>query len=631
MLDDIIPASSSASDNDKEYDNDDIVRIDCALDEHGVPTAHATLTPHSDRRSKEVYCDPRQPIPVIFIPGIMGTLLGNKESGEKIWWPPNKDSAPSTIAAGGTIIAGWFASATKRAKNFDPIPAIVDPRGPLASFDEKKLGFDAKEARRRGWNTVHRWSYQRMLAWLQYTLDRPMQLGKLCNIWACVDTNDKDAPMHPVLGTPPSRYGASHGEALSKDSEAFKSFVTYRYPVYAVGYNFLQSNEKSALDVLEGLNFTDPVSKEVTRIKGIREICRENHTDKAIIITHSMGGLVARMACQFHDGAKDMLGVIHGAQPATGAPLFAKRFRTGGEGRSFLERLINQSLLGRNAAEFVAIASNAEGPMELAPTPDYHDGEPWWIFMDETGKECLRLPETSALEDLYINDAWYGLLPDSSLLDPAGLVKKRLNEQRITLNVHQHFKKTMGDVVDRQKALINIYHPNTYALYGKGALMPLSCDRVEAQDQLEAGKSGDDLLSYGNVVWQGNIPEGTTATELKSAKMMLDNHKGELTVLVRGQSVRLTVQRAPVAADRRNDKVKDNGIVAGDATVPVWSAEAQGRGTVPGVPGDCANGVQMVFVQGGYEHQFCFDHPWARWATLYSVAQIVHSIKTSAR
>jgi hypothetical protein len=34
----------------------------------------------------------------------------------------------------------------------------------------------------------------------------------------------------------------------------------------------------------------------------------------------------------------------------------------------------------------------------------------------------------------------------------------------------------------------------------------------------------------------------------------------------------------------------------------------------------------MVFVQGGYEHQFCYDHPWSRWATLYSVAQIARSI-----
>ncbi|MGT2491026.1 hypothetical protein ACU4GD_12030 [Cupriavidus basilensis] len=39
--------------------------------------------------------------------------------------------------------------------------------------------------------------------------------------------------------------------------------------------------------------------------------------------------------------------------------------------------------------------------------------------------------------------------------------------------------------------------------------------------------------------------------------------------------------------------------------------------------------MQMAFVQGGYEHQMCFDHPWTRWATLYSVAKIVHSTKVA--
>jgi hypothetical protein len=34
-----------------------------------------------------------------------------------------------------------------------------------------------------------------------------------------------------------------------------------------------------------------------------------------------------------------------------------------------------------------------------------------------------------------------------------------------------------------------------------------------------------------------------------------------------------------------------------------------------------ANVVQMVFVKKRYEHQFCFSHPWTRWATLFSPEQ----------
>jgi pimeloyl-ACP methyl ester carboxylesterase len=285
--------------------------------------------------------------------------------------------------------------------------------------------------------------------------------------WAHGDAEGKSAALKAVLDTNPSEYGAyGPGGPISASSEEFKSLARYRYPIYAIGYNFLQSNEISGQQVLDGVDFTDPHTKQITRVMGIREICRENNTNKAIVITHSMGGLVARMASQLCGGADCIHGVIHGAQPATGAPLFAKRFRTGGEGNDFKERLVNQSLLGRDDAEFVAIASNAEGPMELSPMPDYNDRKPWWIFVDKAGKECMALPHRSALDELYTNEAWYGLLPDRSLLDPAGIVRKRMESQKNQPSVHQRFKDKMSDVVDRQKMLINNYHANTYAMYG---------------------------------------------------------------------------------------------------------------------------------------------------------------------
>jgi hypothetical protein len=66
------------------------------------------------------------------------------------------------------------------------------------------------------------------------------------------------------------------------------------------------------------------------------------------------------------------------------------------------------------------------------------------------------------------------------------------------------------------------------------------------------------------------------------------------------------------------DEEFDEGIVRGDGTVPVWSAEAPARGA----EGGPAQGVQMVFDQGGYVHQESYNHSWARWALLYSVVQI---------
>jgi hypothetical protein len=381
-----------------------------------------------------------------------------------------------------------------------------------------------------------------------------------------------------------------------------------------------------------------------------------------------MGGIVARMASQLCGGADCMLGVIHGAQPATGAPVFAKRFRTGGED------FVSKSLMGRNDAEFVALAAFAEGPMELSPMPDYHDGKPWWIFTDKKDQVRMALPEQSALDEIYTSAAWYGLVPDSSILDPAGIVRKRLDDQKNPTSVHEYFKQTIRAVVARQDKLRNNYHPNTYAMYGNGALISKSKDGAQPTPKMEVSLPQKKLESYGTVVWKGDLPAGVGPKELRAATLIAggDNHHGVLKILVAGQMVTLTVQQHAVAAEKPKDNGRDpreshaegdadnsgsvdendeedgnatpeqsderdddgtpNGVTHGDGTVPRWSAEAQGRGLIPGVStaSGKANGVQMVFMQGGYEHQFCFTHPWTRWATLYSVAQVMHSIKAKA-
>ncbi|RZT36423.1 esterase/lipase family protein [Cupriavidus agavae] len=603
------------------------VILPAGFDADGAPVAHAVLTPDSDRRIKEIHCDPRTPIPVVFLPGVMGSSLVNKDTGEDIWNAPNMDELFSVIAGFISVVAGWFQSAAARSERFDPVAAVVHPNGPLISIDAEKLGFDAAEARRRGWSTVHRWSYQPTLEWLHLALNHPMEYGVPKGEWAEGSEDGEETALKPVLGTHPSEYGGfGKGEALTLDSEVFKTFVGYRYPVYAIGYNFLQSNELSARDVLDGVEYEDKDKKQ-HRILGIREICRENRTDKAIVVTHSMGGLVARMASVLCGGSEDILGVIHGVQPATGAPVFAKRFRTGAEGNDFKNRLVNQSLMGRDAGEFVAIASYAQGPMELAPMPDYIDGKPWWIVVDRKGRERLRLPESTALNDLYVSEAWYGLLPDKTLLDPAKVVEKFLRDSGIPLSVHEYYKKTMTTVVERQEALCGAYHSNTYALFGDGAIDLPDNEGTANARRSEISESPANLLTFGKVIWQGDIPEEVTAEELRSAELIEDDHEGKLKLRVAGQVVNLIVRNETRALDPYKDRLRDNGIVSGDGTVPAWSAEAQGRGLIPGVAGSPARGVQMVFRQQGYEHQFSFKHPWSRWATLYSVAQAVHRIK----
>lgn len=56
----------------------DVVRVTSRTDKDGASVGHFTLTPASDTRQKELLCDVRPIMPVIFLPGVMGSPLVNK-------------------------------------------------------------------------------------------------------------------------------------------------------------------------------------------------------------------------------------------------------------------------------------------------------------------------------------------------------------------------------------------------------------------------------------------------------------------------------------------------------------------------------------------------------------------------
>jgi len=384
------------------------------------------------------------------------------------------------------------------------------------------------------------------------------------------------------------------------------------------------------------------VTKQTTRLMGIREIIAENHSGKAIIVTHSMGGLVARMAIAMH-GAEDLIhGVFHNVQPATGAPVAAKRFRTGGGSEGGLNGFINGALVGRNAPQFVAVAANAPGPLELIPMPDYNNGEPWWIFAGLDGEPVMQLPKKpgNALKEIYANSAWYGLVPNEKLLDPAGLVKQKLARLSRGKSVLENFHTTLGSVISNQSDIAGRYHERTYVAYGNGALKrkwqagSAASESAQHKPDVEKGQKPEKLLTWGKVIWKGILPPGVTEEELRAATPLSDSESGNVRVYLESRklTVEFEVQKVsmllPAHVEFDPSRGESHyGLVAGDGTVPVRSAEAQVRGLDPKVKGDKATGVQMAFVQGGYGHQESYDHPWTRWALLYSIVQIAQDAR----
>ncbi|WP_243772026.1 esterase/lipase family protein [Burkholderia anthina] len=596
------------------------VTIQTQHERGGGSSARVTLTPDSNTCTKEIDCDPRQPIPVIFIPGVMGSLLLDRNTGDETWSPPNGGIDSVAFAA-----SGYYANAADRQKRYDPHAAMVSTFG---SVSTEGCDVSVEEARRRGWGSVHRKSYHPTFAWLERELNNPTKSGKLLGAWAAGDPTGETFALNPIIGTPPRQYGA-HGptaDVIHATSDEFKKFCQFRYPVYAIGYNWLQSNLDSARDVVEGIDCVDKKHGRKARLMGIREICAENKVKKAIIITHSMGGLVTRMASVIAGYADLMYGVIHGAQPATGAPLAARRFRAGAQTEN---TVINQVLAGRNGLEFTAATANAPGPLELLPMPDYHNYEPWWIVCNLKREPILKLPKSRDTLALYTSQAWYGVVPDQSdsVLDPAGILRKRLADTDPKTSLRENFLRTMKGVVLRQKQLINKYHPNTYAFYGNGALH----DTTESPSSLvsappkpkrrEVSEPSGALLTFGRILWRAPFPAGTTEEDLLHAQFLSDNHRGQIHIRIKDQTYTIEAELATpnFAADR--------GLIFGDGTVPVWSGESVARGLKEGIPGDKAEGVHIAFDQKGFGHQECFKHPWARWATLYSMVKIVKRIE----
>lgn len=68
--------------------NQDVI-IPRSRDRLGRPVYKAQLTRTDNQSEKVALVRQTAPLPVIFIPGIMGTNLRNKADKSKIWRPPN--------------------------------------------------------------------------------------------------------------------------------------------------------------------------------------------------------------------------------------------------------------------------------------------------------------------------------------------------------------------------------------------------------------------------------------------------------------------------------------------------------------------------------------------------------------
>lgn len=145
-------------------------------------------------------------------------------------------------------------------------------------------------------------------------------------------------------------------EKMAALDEHDEFYGSTRCPVYALGYDWRRSIKECAAEVGPRID----------------KILADRNADKVVIVTHSMGGLVARYLSKTGFEGK-IAGMVHVAQPVDGGPLVYRRFIRGSDDipkdESYREE--KRKLFGYFGWSFAAQASALPGLCEMLPNDKY--------------------------------------------------------------------------------------------------------------------------------------------------------------------------------------------------------------------------------------------------------------------
>lgn len=373
----------------------------------------------------------RVAIPVVFVPGIMGSRLAVAATGEKVWDPDDNGFMLSHYLP----MAGFAA----RRKTF-LLGSIPDQENRFRVLNDDQAHNDAKQLtksqREAGWGGVAWRSYSEILK----QLDSPGFSGRI-----------------------PELYKGKLAIVLA--------------PVYAFGYDWTASCDVS------GKALKDRIDEIVRGTKAKGWEC-----PGVIVVTHSMGGIVTRSACK--QGAEgQVIGVVHGVQPVTGSPAAYWRMKAGfPSGPMYnVTGYIGSGVLGNDGRDVTAILGNIRGGLELLPTRTYTvDGkEPRWLrWPGEDGKTTLLPANGDPYASIYTSDSHpWRLIDDPAFLTPeAQPAQGRFRRpDAFGSPAWRAFKARMAAVQEFHNALALYQHPRTYHFHATGVVTPdhVALDREE--------------------------------------------------------------------------------------------------------------------------------------------------------
>ena len=387
---------------------------------------------------------PMRAVPIIFVPGIMGSNLCDSNN-KPVWLLNSVAGAPLSLAI------GWAKkTAGERQTILHPERTKVYTGGAVPKKQGSNV-YTEQHYRSRGWGEVSECSYHKFLVWLEEKMNmernpanwpdfshsslpasstvgevliRTLPPGLVMKMTELPDVAESGYPVDPVKSD----------ELLKRSKSSF--------PVYAFGYNWLASNKDAATSLKER----------------IEKIIRENNIGsvkctQVILVTHSMGGLVARACSQLPQMAEKIVGIVHGVMPATGAAVAYRRCKVGMRDEDFKAGLV----IGSDGKEVTAVFAQSPGALQLLPSESYGPG--WLEISDPSGKILTSLPVADPYKEIYLErEKWWGLVCEDWLKPEGGIP--------IAWNV---FKLNILLAQDFHRALAGKYHKKTYVFYGGGS------------------------------------------------------------------------------------------------------------------------------------------------------------------
>lgn len=407
-------------------------------------------------------------LPIIVVPGIMGTRLKNSELEDIVWDPPDLDFSwgnpdlpeppegwrkysPFHIFK-HFLESGYEIVKEAVQENIGEVSKIYNVLNVFTSSAEQKRKVIGDATFKEGFLEVDQGNQSQ---W-ERVIHKPFADAELPTL----DPEKKVTPYTLTNRLQPWRkrgwgevHWGSYGSTLEYLEKWAKNMCAkgnchIYMPVYACGYNWSDSNANSSKRLAERID------EAIDECKALGFTQQGNI--KVLVVTHSMGGFVTRY-CSVVDGYSSKIhSIIHTAMPTHGSPATYKRMRVGFEG-------ITKFILGRSGPVVTAQLAHMPGGLELLPNTIYQQSKcatnPWLKVSDHQGEEALF--KTDPYKEVYLNEKdWWRLIADKAWVAP-----EAKNEAEALTLYYQGFVLQLGKALKFHDDLKDTFHARTCLAY----------------------------------------------------------------------------------------------------------------------------------------------------------------------